>query len=48
MSGMGFGLAGTRPIIEQQGSTIGIESEDGKGTIVTMPLAPPIPEGKPT
>ncbi len=36
--GTGFGLAVCRRIVEQQGGTIGIESEEGIGTLVTIRL----------
>ncbi|HTG80979.1 MAG TPA: ATP-binding protein, partial [Geobacteraceae bacterium] len=37
--GTGLGLALCRKVIEEHGGTIGVTSEPGKGTLVTITLA---------
>jgi signal transduction histidine kinase len=38
VSGTGLGLTGVRQIVEQHGGAISIQSEEGKGTVVTIRL----------
>jgi signal transduction histidine kinase len=38
MPGTGIGLAGGRGIVEQHGGTIAIDSQEGRGTVVTISL----------
>jgi PAS domain S-box-containing protein len=43
IAGTGIGLSGARQIVEQHGGTIGVESEEGRGSVFTiaLPLTPP-------
>jgi len=43
--GTGLGLPLTKKLVELHGGTIGIESETGKGTVVTLTFPPAPPEG---
>jgi len=48
ISGAGIGLASARRIVEQHGGAIGVESQEGKGSVLTLRLPVAVVEGMPS